>query len=186
MSTVYQQEPPTSGKVIIKTNYGDLEIELWTAEAPRACRNFIQLCLEGYYDGTIFHRIIKGFMIQGGDPTGTGQGGDSVYGAPFLDEFHQRLKFSHRGILAMANDSRPNSNQSQFFLTVDACPWLDRKHTIFGRIQPPTLYNLIKISELETGADERPVCDPIPRIVRVEVIENPFDDIVPRNITRTD
>ena len=90
MSTVYQQEPPTSGRVTVKTNYGDLEIDLWTLETPRTCRNFLQLCLEGYYDGTVFHRIIKGFMVQGGDPTGTGKGGQSIYGggAPFMDEFH--------------------------------------------------------------------------------------------------
>ena len=74
MSNVYTQEPPTSGKVILNTNHGDLEIELWTKETPRTCRNFIQLCLEGFYDNTVFHRIIRSFMVQGGDPTGTGQG----------------------------------------------------------------------------------------------------------------
>lgn len=117
MSDIYVQEPPTSGKVVLKTTMGkqqlrlsekynlmilgDLDIELWANEAPRTCRNFIQLCLEGYYDGTIFHRMVPGFMIQGGDPTGTGTGGESIYGKPFADEFHQRLKFSHRGIVAM-------------------------------------------------------------------------------------
>ena len=102
MSNVYTQEPPTSGKVILSTNHGDLEIELWTKETPRTCRNFIQLCLEGFYDNTVFHRIIRSFMVQGGDPTGTGQGkrpsgssnlslsfllfvlgGESIYGGPF-------------------------------------------------------------------------------------------------------
>ena len=112
MSTLYNQEPPTSGKVILKTNYGDIEIELWCTETPRACRNFLQLCLEGYYDGTLFHRIIRSFMVQGGDPTGTGRGGTSIYGAPFVDEFHSRLKFSHRGIVAMANQEKPNTNES--------------------------------------------------------------------------
>jgi len=73
---------------VLETNYGQIEIDLWTREAPRACRNFIQLSLEGYYDGTLFHRVIKDFMVQGGDPTGTGTGGESIYGAPFIDEFH--------------------------------------------------------------------------------------------------
>lgn len=81
-------EPPTTAKVVLETNYGVLEIDLWARECPRACRNFIQLCLEGYYDKTIFHRVIKDFMVQGGDPTGTGTGGESIYGEPFPDEFH--------------------------------------------------------------------------------------------------
>lgn len=101
MSNIYVQEPPTSGKVVLNTSHGEIEIELWTKEAPKASKNFIQLCLEGYYDNTIFHRLIPGFMIQGGDPTGLGSGGESIYGKPFNDEFHQRLKFSHRGIVAM-------------------------------------------------------------------------------------
>jgi peptidyl-prolyl cis-trans isomerase SDCCAG10 len=83
----------------------------------------------------------------------------------------------------MANDSTPNSNQSQFFMTVDACPWLDRKHTIFGKIEGPTFYNLLKISELETDkSTDRPVSDPIPMIKTVQVITNPIEDIVPRNL----
>lgn len=103
MSTTYIPEPPTTGKVILATSHGELDIELWSRETPLACKNFIQLCLEGYYDKTIFHRLIPGFMVQGGDPTGTGTGGESIYGSPFKDEFHQRLKFSHRGLVAMAN-----------------------------------------------------------------------------------
>lgn len=86
-----------------------------------------------YYDNTIFHRIIAGFMVQGGDPTGTGNGGESVFGAPFSDEFHSRLRFNHRGLLAMANENKPNSNHSQFFFTLDACEFLEKKHTIFGK-----------------------------------------------------
>ncbi|KAJ2630308.1 Peptidyl-prolyl isomerase cwc27 [Coemansia sp. RSA 1290] len=99
MSSVYVSEPPTSGKVVLETSAGDVEIELWSKEAPKACRNFIQLCLEGYYNGTIFHRVSPGWIVQGGDPTGTGTGGESVYGAPFADEFHSRLRFNRRGIL---------------------------------------------------------------------------------------
>ena len=86
----------------------------------------------------------------------------------------------------MANESIPNTNQSQFFMTLDACPWLDKKHTIFGRIEGPTLYNLVKISELETGSEDRPQCDPMPKIVRTEVVTNPFEDIVPRNLSKFD
>ena len=79
MSNMYITEPPTSGKVLLRTSVGDVDIELWPREAPKACRNFVQLCMEGYYDGTIFHRVIKDFMVQGGDPTGTGRGGESIY-----------------------------------------------------------------------------------------------------------
>ncbi len=81
----FEQEPPTTGKVTLHTTYGDLEIELWCKETPRTCSNFIQLCMESYYNQTIFHRVIKDFMIQGGDPTGTGDGGDSVWGRSFPD-----------------------------------------------------------------------------------------------------
>lgn len=83
MSNVYHMEPPTKGKVVLKTTHGELEVELWPKEAPLACRNFVQLCLEGYYDNCILHRVIRGFMVQTGDPTGTGEGGDSIFGAPF-------------------------------------------------------------------------------------------------------
>ncbi|XP_022102848.1 peptidyl-prolyl cis-trans isomerase CWC27 homolog isoform X2 [Acanthaster planci] len=133
MSATYILEPPTNGKVLLRTTCGDIDVELWSKETPKACRNFIQLCREGYYDGTIFHRIIKGFMAQGGDPTGTGEGGESVYGHPFKDEFHSRLKFARRGLLAMAN-AGPNDNGSQFFLTFDRCDHLNNKHTIFGKV----------------------------------------------------
>ncbi|KAJ3209914.1 hypothetical protein HK099_008400, partial [Clydaea vesicula] len=105
MSNVYQNEPPTKGKVILHTTAGPLEIELWAKEIPKACRNFVQLCMEGYYDNTIFHRIIPNFIVQGGDPLGTGEGGESIYGKPFEDEFHTRLRFSHRGLLAMVGES---------------------------------------------------------------------------------
>ena len=179
-------EPPTTAKVVLETNYGALEIDLWAREAPRACRNFIQLCLEGYYDQTIFHRVIKDFMVQGGDPSGSGTGGESIYGEPFPDEFHQRLSFSHRGIVAMANDGERNQNGSQFFMTsATQCSWLDRKHTIFGKIEGETIYNLLKINELEVNEEtDRPICDPIPRIERAIVVENPFDDIAPRQTSK--
>lgn len=178
MSNIYHTEPPTQGKVLIQTSAGDIDIELWPKEAPLACRNFVQLCLEGYYDNCLFHRIIKDFMAQTGDPTGTGKGGESIWGKPFKDEIHGRIKFNHRGQVAMANENRPNTNSSQFFLTFGACEWLNRKHTIFGKVTGNTVYNLMRMNEVEVGDNDRPV-DPI-RIVKIEVLWNPFEDIVPR------
>lgn len=179
MSSVYVLEPPTKGKVVIHTTYGAIDIELWPKEAPKAVRNFVQLCLEGYYDNTIFHRIIKGFLIQGGDPTSTGVGGESIYGAAFSDEFHSRLRFNHRGLVACANAGSPHTNGSQFFMTLDRCDWLDKKNTIFGKVTGDSIYNLLRIGEVETDNDDRPL-DPAPKITSLEVIWNPFDDIVPR------
>ncbi|KAK7321569.1 hypothetical protein VNO77_32353 [Canavalia gladiata] len=183
MSTVYVLEPPTKGKVVVNTTRGPLDIELWPKEAPKAVRNFVQLCLEGYYDNTIFHRVIKDFLIQGGDPTASGTGGESIYGGVFADEFHSRLKFKHRGIVAMANAGSPNSNGSQFFITLDRCDWLDRKHTIFGKVTGDTMYNLLRLGEVETDKNDRPV-DPVPKILSVEVLWNPFEDIVLRTLQK--
>ncbi|PPD98203.1 hypothetical protein GOBAR_DD04774 [Gossypium barbadense] len=183
MSTVYVLEPPTKGKVIINTTYGPLDIELWPKEAPKAVRNFVQLCLEGYFDSTTFHRIIKGFLVQGGDPTGCGTGGESIYGSVFPDEFHSRLRFNHRGIVACANAGTPHSNGSQFFISLDKCEWLDRKNTIFGKVTGDSIFNLLRIGEVDTDQDDRPL-DPPPRIKSVEVLWNPFEDIVPRVTSR--
>ena len=105
--------------MLLTTSHGEIEVELWAKEAPKACRNFVQLCMEGYYDGCIFHRIIKDFMIQTGDPTGTGRGGESIYGEYFKDELHSRIKFSHRGQVAMANAGGRDTNGSQFFITLE-------------------------------------------------------------------
>ncbi|KNC96012.1 uncharacterized protein SPPG_08609 [Spizellomyces punctatus DAOM BR117] len=174
MSNAYITEPPTKGKILLHTTLGPLEVELWPKETPKACRNFVQLCLEGYYDNTIFHRIVKDFIVQGGDPTGTGHGGESVFGAPFADEFHSRLRFSHRGLLAMANTGE-NDNRSQFFFTLDRADELNRKSTIFGKIVGDTIYNLLKFSALETDEEERPLYPP--KFLRAEVLSNPFDDI---------
>eukprot|EP00775_Hariotina_reticulata_P003713 gene3713-3976_t len=154
MSTVYNLEPPTKGKVTLKTTVGDLDIELWPKEAPKAVRNFVQLCLEGYYDGVIFHRVIKDFMAQTGDPTGTGEGGESIYGGPFKDEFHSRLRFNHRGLVACANKNSPHSNGSQFFITLDKCEWLDKQNTIFGKIVGDTVYNMLRLNDLEAEEEE--------------------------------
>uniref|UniRef100_A0A8B9RYS7 Peptidyl-prolyl cis-trans isomerase n=1 Tax=Accipiter nisus TaxID=211598 RepID=A0A8B9RYS7_9AVES len=119
--------------VLLRTTAGDIDIELWSKEAPKACRNFIQLCMEDYYNNTIFHRVVPGFIVQGGDPTGTGSGGDSIYGAPFKDEFHSRLRFNRRGLVAMAN-AGPHDNGSQFFFTLGRADELNNKHTIFGKV----------------------------------------------------
>ncbi|KAL6744650.1 cyclophilin-like domain-containing protein [Haematococcus lacustris] len=181
MSNVYNLEPPTKGKVVLHTNLGDLDIELWPKEAPKAVRNFVQLCLEGYYDGTIFHRAIKDYLIQGGDPGGTGSAGESIYGTLFKDEFHQRIKFNHRGLVACANQNQPNTNGSQFFITFDKCDWLDKKNTIFGKVVGDTIYNLARLNELETDPEtDRPVEPPFIR--STEVLWNPFEDIVPRSL----
>ena len=171
-------EPPTSGKVLMHTTFGDLDVELWCRECPQATRNFLQLAMEGYYDNTIFHRLIKDFMLQGGDPTGTGSGGESIYGKGFPDEIHSRIRFKRRGLLAMANENKSNSNHSQFFITLGECSWLDRKHTIFGKITGKTVFNLMRANEYATDKEtDRPLSEI--KIIGIEVLNCPFD-IVPR------
>mmetsp|Transcript_42198 Transcript_42198/g.94888 ORF Transcript_42198/g.94888 Transcript_42198/m.94888 type:complete len:505 (-) Transcript_42198:54-1568(-) len=180
MSEVYIKEPSTNGKVILHTTHGDLEVELWATEAPKACRNFCTLCLEGYYDNTIFHRVIKDFLIQGGDATGTGQGCESIYGKPYADEIHPRLKFRYRGMMGIASAGKRDvrSNGSQFFIVMDRAPSLDGKHTLFARVVGQTVYNLVRLSEVEVDKNDRPR-DP-PRILRTEVVWDPFGDLDPR------
>uniref|UniRef100_A0AAY4BQK8 RING-type E3 ubiquitin-protein ligase PPIL2 n=1 Tax=Denticeps clupeoides TaxID=299321 RepID=A0AAY4BQK8_9TELE len=131
--TVRYQYVKKKGYVRLHTNKGDLNLELHCDKVPKAGENFLKLCKKGYYDGTIFHRSIRNFMIQGGDPTGTGTGGESFWGKPFRDEFRPNLSHTGRGILSMAN-SGPNTNKSQFFITFRSCTYLDRKHTVFGRV----------------------------------------------------
>ncbi|XP_048002178.1 spliceosome-associated protein CWC27 homolog isoform X2 [Leguminivora glycinivorella] len=177
MSNIYIQEPPALGKVLLKTSAGEIDIELWTKEAPKASRNFIQLCMEGYYNGTIFHRVVPGFIAQGGDPNGDGTGGESIYGAPFKDEFHTRLRFNRRGLVAMANAGK-DDNGSQFFITLGATPELQNKHTIFGKVTGETIYNVLKLTEGLIGPDDRP--EHPHKITGATVIINPFDDIQPR------
>lgn len=181
MSNIYVQEPPTHGKVLLVTSVGDIDIELWSKEAPKACRNFVQLCMEGYYNGTTFFRVVRNFIVQGGDPTNTGHGGESIYGKPFRDEFHTRLRFVRRGLVAMAN-AGPDDNSSQFFFTLAATPELSKKHTIFGRVAGNTIFNMVRLGEVPTGKDDRPI-NPL-KIVRTEILDNPFDDIVPRISTK--
>jgi cyclophilin family peptidyl-prolyl cis-trans isomerase len=118
---------------VIKTNMGDIELQLFHDKAPKTVKNFAGLAQDGYYNGIIFHRVIDNFMIQGGDPTGTGSGGESLWGDKFEDEFSSDLKHSTPGILSMAN-AGPNTNGSQFFITLVPTPWLDGKHSIFGKV----------------------------------------------------
>nr|GAT42697.1 peptidyl-prolyl cis-trans isomerase [Mycena chlorophos] len=169
---------PTNGRVILDTTVGEIDIELWSKECPKTCRNFITLALEGYYDGVIFHRVVPGFLVQTGDRTGTGGGGESIYGEPFEDEIHPRLRFAHRGLVAMANNGTKNSNDSQFIITLDRADELQGKHTLFGRCMGDTIYNVMKIGEMELGENERPVYPP--KIKSIRILDNPFDDIVPR------
>ena len=187
MSNYYSQEPPTTGKVILITNYGNIDIELWTKETPKTCKNFIQLCLENYYNNNIFFRIINKFMIQTGDKTNSGKSGSSIYNnLEFKDEIHSRLKFNHRGIVAMANKNIKNSNLSQFFITMDKCPWLNNKHTIFGKVIGDTFFNAQNINELLTDKNDFPKVDPLPMIIKTEIVINPFNDIIPRKINYDD
>lgn len=116
--------------VTIETNHGTIEAEMYMDRAPETAGNFIKLAKDGYYDGVIFHRVIEGFMIQGGDPTGTGRGGP---GYTIKDEFAEGLAHTEAGVFSMAN-AGPNSGGSQFFITLAATPWLDGKHAIFGKV----------------------------------------------------
>lgn len=126
--------------VVLQTSKGDLEIELYPDVAPLAVENFMTHIKEGYYNGVAFHRIIKDFMIQGGDPTESGRGGESIWHKDFKDEFKDKL-FDSAGILAMANRG-PATNGSQFFITTAPTPWLNGRHTIFGKITPKSYKTL--------------------------------------------
>ena len=134
----------------LETNHGAIELELFQDDAPKTVGNFVKLARDGFYDGVVFHRVIPNFMIQGGDPTGTGSGGP---GYSFEDEINQHKV--ERGALAMAN-AGPNTNGSQFFVvTADACPWLDGKHTVFGRVTSG-MEVVDAISQVPTDARDKP------------------------------
>lgn len=141
--------------VTIVTNLGDIEVQLKPEIAPKAVENFVTHAKDGYYNGTIFHRVIKDFMIQGGDPLGNGTGGDSIWGKEFEDEFNADTTFDKPGYLAMANRG-PNTNGSQFFITTAATPWLNQRHTIFGEVTKG--YDIVqKIENAKTNANDRPL-----------------------------
>ncbi|KZL79946.1 peptidyl-prolyl isomerase cwc27 [Colletotrichum incanum] len=209
MSAIYNLEPQPTASVILHTTLGDISVELFAKQTPLTCRNFLQLALDGYYDNTIFHRLVPGFILQGGDPTGTGNGGESIYdggafggeldpwpmderrghnagptGIGFKDEFHSRLKWNRRGQLGMANESKPDTNGSQFFFTLDKAEELNNKNTLFGRVTGDTIYNLAKMGEAEvTPGTDRPTY-PV-KITSIEILVNPFEDMVKRSRVAT-
>ncbi|KXT01399.1 hypothetical protein AC579_282 [Pseudocercospora musae] len=153
--------------VLLETTMGAIILELYTQHAPKTCQNFTMLASRNYYNNTIFHRIIPDFMIQGGDPTGTGRGGASIWGEKFEDEIRGDLKHTGAGILSMAN-SGPNTNGSQFFITLAPTPWLDGKHTIFGRVKSG-MRVVQRMGLVKTGAEDRPE-DEV-RIVSAKVMQ---------------
>jgi len=153
--------------VELETTQGKIKIKLFPEVASKTCENFVGLIQKGYYNGTIFHRVIKGFMIQGGDPTGTGRGGESFFGGKFEDEVTAKIKFDRKGLLAMAN-AGPNTNGSQFFITVAPTPWLNMKHTIFGEVVEG-YENVTKIENTATGPGDRPTQEQ--KIIKAAVIK---------------
>ncbi|KAK3243303.1 hypothetical protein CYMTET_47034 [Cymbomonas tetramitiformis] len=141
--------------VTIITSHGDFKIELFWRDCPRTCRNFIELCKHGYYDGVVFHRLISDFMCQTGDPYGDGTGGESIYGPTFADEIVARLSHKTKGVVSMANAGR-NTNSSQFFVTFRPCPHLDGKHTVFGEVTEGIAV-IDEIQLVKTDKKKRPV-----------------------------
>lgn len=148
------------------TNLGAFKIELFEDKAPITTKNFIDLAQKGFYDGVVFHRVIDGFMIQGGDPQGTGRGGP---GYTIKDEFHPSLKHDSAGILSMAN-AGPNTGGSQFFITLAPTTWLDNKHAIFGKVTDGM--DVVRaIGKTKVGAGDRPIQEV--KINRLTISENP-------------
>jgi peptidylprolyl isomerase len=154
-------------RIIFETSQGTIEVELWPDIAPRACANIVGLTEKGYYDGIIFHRVIKNFMIQGGDPTGTGRGGESLWGGKFEDEVTESVSFNRPGLLAMAN-AGPGTNGSQFFITTVPTPWLNMRHTIFGEVVSG-YETAQKIEGVPTDGQGRPREEQ--KIIRAYVVE---------------
>ncbi len=152
---------------VMQTNMGNIEIELFEKLTPKTVENFAGLANKGYYNGVIFHRVIDKFMIQGGDPTGTGRGGESLWGGKFEDEFVTTLKHDSAGILSMAN-AGPNTNGSQFFITIIPTPWLDGKHTIFGKVinGMDVVYAIGKVQTSKPG--DKPLKDVIIEKIIIE------------------
>ena len=199
MASVYNLEPPPTAKCILHTTSGPLTLSLFAQQCPLAARSFLQHLLDGYYTSTTFHRLLPDFILQGGDPTGTGQGGESAFpagatfkcgkdgrseeifdsGGCFKVETHSRLKFNRRGLLGMSSEE----NGGQFFLTLGATPELQGKNTLFGRVEGETIYNLMKMGEgdLEGGeGSERPMYPS--KITGGEVVVNPFEGMVKRDL----
>ncbi|KAJ2356221.1 Peptidyl-prolyl cis-trans isomerase-like 1 [Coemansia sp. RSA 2618] len=155
----------SQGNVVLETSMGAIAIELYWSEAPLTCKNFYELAKRGYYANVKFHRIIHDFMIQGGDPTATGRGGESIYGRKFEDEI-SALRHTGAGVLSMAN-SGPNTNGSQFFITLAPTPHLDKKHTVFGRVLRGM--GVVKnMGQVATDKNDRPLDDVLIRSAHVE------------------
>ena len=151
---------------VIETSRGTITCRLFPDKAPKACENFTLLAGRGYYNGVIFHRVIPGFMIQGGDPTGTGRGGASAWGAAFEDEFDPAVSHDRPGVLSMAN-AGPGTNGSQFFITLAPTPWLDNRHTIFGEVVEG-METVRTIGAVETRPGDKPVTDVLMERVSVD------------------
>ena len=152
---------------VIETNKGTIKAELFMDLCPITAGNFVKLAKNGYYNGVIFHRIIDGFMIQGGDPTGTGRGGP---GYNIQDEFHPSLRHSSEGIFSMANTGQPNTGGSQFFITLAPTPFLDDKHSVFGRVIEG-IEIVRSMGKVQTDSNDRPLQEV--RMDRVSIIETP-------------
>ena len=165
------------GYATIRTNHGDLTLELYPEYAPKAVWNFVKLSKQGYYNGIDFHRNIKNFMLQGGDPTGTGRGGSSTWGKPFADEWAPSpLSHDSRGVLSMANKGK-DTNTSQFFITYRQCPHLNRKHTIFGRVVAGSDTSLSSIENVDVSEmDKRPL-EPV-TVEELSVFVDPFEEFL--------
>ncbi|KAF5307913.1 hypothetical protein FQR65_LT06480 [Abscondita terminalis] len=160
------------GYVRLVTNIGPLNLELHCDIVAKTCENFLRLCEKGYYDGTKFHRSIRNFMIQGGDPTGSGTGGKSIWGKPFEDEFRPNLTHTGRGVLSMANSGK-NTNGSQFFITFRSCKHLDNKHTIFGRVVGG-MDTLTIMERIEVDNLDKPIEDIV--ILKTQIFVDPYQE----------
>jgi len=166
ISTMTELKKDTITVAVIQTTMGTIELELFADKAVKTVQNFVGLAEKKYYNGIIFHRVIDNFMIQGGDPAGTGSGGESIWGKPFEDEVKTGLKHNSEGILSMAN-AGPNTNGSQFFITLKATPWLDGKHTIFGKVISGM--EVVKaIGKTKTNQDDKPLIDVVMQKVTIE------------------
>ena len=193
MSSVYATEPATSGRVLLETTHGPLELQLWCRECPLTTKLFLQLCIDDYFQGMLFHRIVPDLLIQTGALRQGGIAGftkdyrDAIAAQDHLDrrkyEVHSRLRFNHRGQVAMAlgvHDEDDSQVQPQFFITLDEAPYLDAKHVLFGTVVGPTMFNALRIGKLECNADHQPVdLEYAPRITGTRILENPLLDLRP-------
>ncbi|KAJ3739250.1 cyclophilin-like domain-containing protein [Lentinula detonsa] len=159
--------------VTLHTTHGELKIELFCEAVPKAAENFLALCASNFYDGCIFHRNIKGFMIQTGDPTGSGKGGQSIWGKPFADEIRSTLKFNARGVVAMAN-SGVDTNKSQFFITYAKQPHLDGKYTILGKVIDGADSTLDAMERIPVNPKNRPLSEI--KLTHATIHANPIAD----------